>query len=210
MASGTKGYGKRFCSWDCYRPNKKIVRVCIGCGKPFEIYPSRDKKYCSHFCSTRPRVQPKVEDVDPAFGNWLAGLIDGEGGFSITRSTTQRSKRYHYMPRMALGLRDDDEEVLREVAATLKITTMLHRERSNHGSRPQIQIDWMGMADLLTLVSVLDKYPLRSKKRRAYEIWRECVMLKNDGKPHDEVEFIALRERLIASHAYQERKVGDA
>lgn len=42
-----------YCSLDCApsgRPEKKITRVCVGCGEEFETTPCTTKKYCTHEC----------------------------------------------------------------------------------------------------------------------------------------------------------------
>ncbi|MDR1260537.1 MAG: RNA polymerase subunit sigma-70 [Oscillospiraceae bacterium] len=57
---------KRFCSDTCRmawwrehpeRLNKKAVYklVCAGCGKPFESYGNKNRKYCSHGCYIKDR-----------------------------------------------------------------------------------------------------------------------------------------------------------
>jgi endogenous inhibitor of DNA gyrase (YacG/DUF329 family) len=57
---------KRFCSDGCRmawwrehpeRLNRKAAYrlVCAGCGKPFESYGNRNRKYCSHGCYVKDR-----------------------------------------------------------------------------------------------------------------------------------------------------------
>lgn len=48
--------------------------------------------------------------VDRDFGNWLAGFIDGEGSFYITRD----KKRRPYRARFSIALRSDDRPILEE------------------------------------------------------------------------------------------------
>lgn len=205
IAQGTKGCGKRYCSWDCYRPFRGMeTRHCLHCGKSFEVEHADRQRYCSWWCSRRPKKTVDIT-VSPDFGHWLAGLIDGEGCFTILYSYPGKPARQsYYMTRFSMGFRDDDEAMVQDIMNTLQLGNMFHRARQG-SSNPQVQIDLMSIADQMQLIRILDMYPLRSKKRRSYEIWREAVLEK--AKPtRPSLERLAqLRDEIRVANSYRER-----
>lgn len=107
--------------------------------------------------------------VDRDFGHWLAGFIDGEGCFYITRD----NQRAVYRARFSLSLRSDDRPILDEA----RDRTGLGRVHNYKGQNANQVSRWMiqSRADTEALVALLDRFPLRAKKRNDYAIWREAV-----------------------------------
>jgi hypothetical protein len=56
--------------------------------------------------------------IDPGFGHWFAGFVDGEGCFLITRV----GKSYRCI--FSLHLRGDDRPILEEIHRNLGIGTV--------------------------------------------------------------------------------------
>jgi hypothetical protein len=110
--------------------------------------------------------------VEDAFGHWLAGFADGEGCFTILCVNGT------YVPSFQINLRADDAPILVEIHDTLGIG-FLTTPRKTGG--PNKQIAWMvsDRQGTAKLVEIFDKYPLRAKKRRDYEIWRKAVRERN-------------------------------
>lgn len=144
--------------------------------------------------------------VDDAFGHWLAGFIDGEGCFFFHKHKLQFSP-----PQFQLKLRDDDRAVLEECAVRTGLGRVLPIPRKDR-SKPQCKWIIAKKADCLSLVALLDRYPLRAKKQHDFAIWREAVLHwaaqkrigtsgggteKFDGQRGD-----ALRERLTKGRQY--------
>lgn len=61
LIQGTKGQAKKFCSENCRRLwwkaneseyDKKAYYslICVGCGKKFQSYGNKNRKFCSHSC----------------------------------------------------------------------------------------------------------------------------------------------------------------
>lgn len=152
-------------------------------------------------------------ELDPAFGHWLAGFIDGEGTFAIERCNP-RTGRPSYSTRMALILRDDDAEVIEEIHRRTGIGRVFRKRRRPDGrpgfratSNPQVGWIIQSKADCALLVDLLDHYPLRSKKARDYAIWREAVIVREEiaspGPPAcDWSRMVALKDRLQAGRRY--------
>lgn len=124
--------------------------------------------------------------MDAAFGNWLAGFIDGEGCF-IIRETFTPSGRSGFYCGFSLEVRDDDAETIREIHQRTGVGTIKCRARpgKNGNDCPQISWNIQSGADCLALAAILDAHPLRAKKRRDYAIWRLAVddQIANRGTP---------------------------
>jgi hypothetical protein len=110
--------------------------------------------------------------MDDAFGHWLAGFIDGEGSFNIDRN----GPRFCCMFRLVV--RADDEAVIREIADRAGFGQVYYRRRQKAASENEHgAIGWQvrTKADCHALVELLDRFPLRAKKARDYDVWRAAV-----------------------------------
>lgn len=139
---------------------------------------------------------------DAGFAYWLAGLIDGEGHFAI-----KAHARGTHAPAFALKMRADEEGTLQLIRRTLGIGKVERepREETNDLVRWVVQ----DKAGCQRLVDILDKYPLRAKKRLDYDIWREAVCEWSQRPrgnrwhgPTDNTRMAALRGRLMAVRKY--------
>jgi hypothetical protein len=119
------------------------------------------------------RIATPVADLDASFANWLAGFIDGEGCFTIARST-----HGGYVCRMMIKVRDDDMAILEEIAHRTGIgyTSRNRPYGSTRRANPAAIWNVGTRADCVALVALLDRFPLRAKKARDYAIWREAVI----------------------------------
>jgi hypothetical protein len=110
--------------------------------------------------------------LDPAFGNWLAGFIDGEGYFAI--GVNQGACFCSFR----IDIRLDDRAILEEIRERTGLGTIRVRQPSPNDSKNRcLQAVWqVHRADAcLRLAHILDAHPLRAKKARDYAIWREAV-----------------------------------
>lgn len=119
--------------------------------------------------------------IDDAFGHWFAGFVDGEGCFFVRRNVV-RYKGDSYVTygcSLSIAVRDDDLEVLEWIRERLGIGTISRRHQGpTQGSRgnPSACFYVSAKAEVLQLVELFDRYPLRSKKRRDFEVWRRAVL----------------------------------
>ena len=151
-------------------------------------------------------------EMNDAFGHWLAGFIDGEGCFVIAK---REDPKYgaRYQCRFSVNMRADERPMLEEIVARTHIGRIEAKKADRKSRRGNPQAVWMvtSQRECLMLVELLDRYPLRAKKRRDYTIWREAVILwcgwamdnprhfKRDWRPLGR-----LRERLMDGRRYRE------
>lgn len=115
--------------------------------------------------------------MDDGFGHWLAGFIDGEGCFVIVRRNAHRESST-YTPQFRISVRDDDAAIIEEIRERTGIGRVHYgrARKSEHNRQGQAQWVVDRRADVLALVELLDRYPLRAKKKRDYAIWREAAV----------------------------------
>jgi len=186
------------------------IDMC-DCGRD-KIAFSNGRVFCQ-FCSSekaritnalRLREYPRLPQIDPDFGHWFAGLVDGEGCFTL-RLATLGNKQY-VQPGFHLGLRDDDEPILLEICSRLEINKPLKRERAYKGSHPQAEISISSWKLCRKLVDLFDSFPLRAKKKYDYDIWREAVLLRTEGSVYSEElhrRLLRYRDELVSGRKYK-------
>jgi hypothetical protein len=132
--------------------------------------------------------------MDMNFGNYIAGLIDGEGYFGLHQHTQHKHLRPMYYPRFTIHLRSDDMPILLQIQEFLGVGKIYLHNNVDRNPMVAYQID--NIKDLMQLINVLDVCPLRAKKKVEYDIWRACVLLKQKRGRHDylPVAYLKLKE----------------
>lgn len=147
-------------------------------------------------------------DVPDDFGHWLAGFIDGEGCFLISQtSAARRRNTAKYVMSFQICVRADDGAILEECAQRTGLGTVYYFQKKREKQGDVARWDCQRKADLLAMVRLLDRFPLRAKKATDYAIWREAVIywgsLRNPGRwGYDWGPIPALYGRLRASRHY--------
>ncbi len=112
-------------------------------------------------------------NISDAWGYWFSGWIDGEGCF--TSHVHKRGKAISVW--LNVGVRQDEKPLIQEVKDIFKcgyITEFLIKPLGS----PSIQWRVFDINEQrFIILPILDKYPLRSKKKTEYEIYRELVIL---------------------------------
>lgn len=123
--------------------------------------------------------------MDDAFGHWLAGFVDGEGHFGMSRRGPNGTC---YTCHFALVVRADDSKIIDEIHRSLGVGRVYRykfiRRYDTHANNPRCELHVTKKAEVRKLVDVFDRYPLRAKKSRDYRIWREAVVLWADRQGH--------------------------
>lgn len=126
-------------------------------------------------------IAPFPTDINrEAFGHWLSGFTDGEGCFMLGIHN-RNWQGYHGLVPFAnfiIGLRADDEAVLRLIQSYFQCGILDYRPRSNNNGKPQFVLRVRNIPELSNIVVPhFDRFPLYAKKKRDFLIWREAVML---------------------------------
>lgn len=111
------------------------------------------------------------KEVPPDFGNWLAGFIDGEGCFHIHKVR----RGAYYSCRFTLKVRDDDIKVMKDVVRITGIGYLRLDRARPVGANPCVIWTIISKKECRALVRLLKQYPLRAKKKRDFDIWKEAV-----------------------------------
>lgn len=134
--------------------------------------PIMAKRYCN------PPSFPDDIDRD-AFGNWLSGLVDGEGCFKLVWHRTHGKTKMFEIPgaRLEISLRADDYDALEQAWAFWEVGSLIVRPRCD-SSYPAARYYTSSAPDLAeVIVPHFERYPLRAKKRRDFQIWKRGVAL---------------------------------
>ena len=129
-----------------------------------------------------------INNISDSFGNWFAGFTDGEGCFTahIGRKIGRTGNEYIDIdPEFSIILRDDDSGILVEICRQLGFSTQIkyYPEAVNKfgvKSKPKVKLEIRRMKRCLRLIEIFDKFPLRAKKKRDYDIWRRLVFAIKD------------------------------
>lgn len=116
-------------------------------------------------------------------GCWLAGLVDGEGTFSLQvkrRGPENRYKRIEFVFKIAL--RADDRDTILEAKSILGDLGCLSKSgkegRSAGGGykgHALFSVFVNRRDQLHQVIAFFREHPLRSKKRQDFEIWAEAL-----------------------------------
>lgn len=154
------------------------------------------------------------------FGHWLSGFVDGEGWFSLR--THMRKKPLangstvsyiEWVLEFGIGLRADDEAILDRICKYLKCGKVISRtigKKDGFDRKPQVCLSIKNKEDLPKIVRHFERYPLRSKKKKQFEIWKNAVEIvtdrtrRIDGKYYTEEDIASLL--LLHLQLKEERK----
>lgn len=134
---------------------------------------------------------PSVKyDISESDGHWLAGISDGEACFSfgtrnrrLTRYTGKIFRSINFL--FKINLRADDLATLNTVQKILGGIGSIHHDNRKRASWKGVLCDGhpqyvfrVGSKDQIArVVDVFRRFPLRSKKRRDFELWAKAYDL---------------------------------
>lgn len=133
--------------------------------------------------------------MDINFGNYFAGLVDGEGSFGLHIQNQHKHLKTFYYPRFNIHLRADDTPILLQIQKFLGVGKIYFHNNIERNPMVSYQID--NVKDLMKVIEVLDVCSLRAKKAREYAIWRTCVLLKQKRGRHEYLPIAYEQLRLL-------------
>lgn len=117
--------------------------------------------------------------ISEADGHYIAGLVDGEGYFTISLKLDSRTKRGGLIIGTSFGiaLRADDDAILRWIHATLGCGHIRVAQGLN-GRCPMVRYSVTDRESAHRIVVPLfERFPLRSKKTKDFALWKKAVAL---------------------------------
>lgn len=162
-------------------------RVLLECGYSYAEVAKMTNSYIEIICQRNTRIfkididaafRKRIEqhglpsrlDIADSFGYWFSGYFDGEGCLYTSTCKT----KYGIGRRIGLQIscRIDDFEILKAIQETLNVGKFwISPPRNNANAVAHWRCeDAKSLGEII--LPLLDTYPLRSKKRREYELWR--------------------------------------
>ncbi len=155
---------------------------------------------------------------------WITGLVDGEGCFYASARLRvgnqaayrkgDKGVRYPFMDmcsRFLIRLRADDVETLAKVRQYFGAGRLPHMKASKNKSgksgsspNPSFEFRISSLSDIQRVVIPhFDRYPLQSKKRHDYVVWKEIVEWMGVPRPRgwwksDPIQALAEIESLVS------------
>lgn len=150
------------------------------------------------------------------FGNWISGFVDGEGCFVVRLIRYKDScvDSYRYKAEFEIHVRADDLAAIEDIKAYWGCGIIYtDPERNGHGRRakPSLRYRVCRMQDIHNvLIPHFERYVLRSKKRRDFEIFKAAIALKRRMKrgyrwpQHEHDQFAELADRIKSTRKYSD------
>lgn len=118
--------------------------------------------------------------VEPHDGYWLSGIVDGEGCLTMRHPVKRHTA---WDPLFTISLRDDDSFMLDEIVRILGIENVhihtdknIAKRKKGLTAHPAKKLTIFDVPTLhFHLIAVLNRYPLRSKKKHELKIFTIAV-----------------------------------
>jgi hypothetical protein len=111
-----------------------------------------------------------AQGLSPSDGHALAGFLDAEGTFTILPNNGGTT----WACAMTVAVRLDDGDVLADLCRSSGLGHV-RTKPAYRGSRPQATWRIASKRECLELARLLDRFPLRARKRHDCEIWSRAV-----------------------------------
>lgn len=158
------------------------------------------------------RVRYPRDYMNDSDGNYVSGLVDGEGWFTI--GVNQPSEeRESYSPMFGVSLRADDAPIVRWLRSYFDRgqVHIIHRKSAPAHHGPMAAFTVGSIYDMASsVVPHFEKYPLRAKKKTNYILWKTGLEVIQSIRCHGwtnakRQEVRTIREELLALGKYKER-----
>jgi len=111
--------------------------------------------------------------------NYLVGLVDGEGCFSVTFNKHKNNRLLEVRLIFEIELREDDKEILERVKETLKCGNIYHLEYRKYSKwKPHYKYKVSNLRDITEkIIPFFKKYPLQAKKKYSFNLFCQVAEL---------------------------------
>ena len=114
------------------------------------------------------------ERLDP---QWVTGFVDGEGCFHISMNKQEEmSTGWQVLPEFRIVQHARDEALLKELQRFIEAGKVV----VNHDSRKELRI--RRLDELKKVTAFFENHPLKTRKRRDFEIFNEVLRLMQHHK----------------------------
>lgn len=142
--------------------------------------------------------------VDPAFGHYIAGLVDGEGCFRIHKAHGGMSSTYTC--EFQIKLRDDDARILNEIQRALGVGR-LHEEKGDGVQKPQLKFIVSKLQECRKVQRFFESFPLRAKKQKDFVHWcKHLDLWEKHTRGADKTALIESYEEMKEVRSYENTK----
>lgn len=134
-------------------------------------------------------------------GHYFAGLIDGEGSFSLViyKEKVRDKIRWRFSPRFKIKLKDDDYAILLRLKEELKCGE-LYRNKELTKKKSYINCAVYSVSSIKAckerITPYFEEHPLRALKAKTFVVWKEAIdiIYKKPYTKHSKDDLIRLCE----------------
>ena len=151
--------------------------------------------------------------VKRSIGFWITGFSDGESWFFARPLLRKYRRDYSIQISFHIKLRSDDRETLEEINKYFKNIGKINEGKVKQGNG-FVTLDFWGADKCKEIIKHFDNYPLKSKKKKDYEVWKvivEKVANKEHLKNRESfIEVVKLCDKLRLTRLYPGKPIDGA
>ena len=109
--------------------------------------------------------------------NWISGFVDGEGCFHVAINKLEKMTiGWQVLPEFRIVQHERDIQILERIRNHLNVGVI----RKNHDNRYELRV--RSLDDLNTIVVFFEQFPLFTKKRFDFDIFKKIIILMNQKR----------------------------
>ena len=110
---------------------------------------------------------------------WISGFTDGEGCFHISINKLSDMKLgWQVLPEFRIVQHERDEVVLYKIKGYFGFGDVKINRTNHHGTRKEFRV--RGLENLNRIIKFFESYPLKTLKRKDFEIFKKVIHLMNN------------------------------
>lgn len=116
---------------------------------------------------------------------YITGFVDGEGCFCVSISKHKTLKRRQEVRLIfEIEVREDDLDILQQIQERIGCGNIYHLPYKRYEKwRPHVKLKVSNIKDIVhILIPFFDAHPLRAKKRKSYQIFRQIAFMVAEKK----------------------------